>query len=191
MSEITEEITDESIAIKVQKGESQAFGLLVERYEPKLMRYARRFLIENEDAKDLIQDIFIKTYTNLNGFDTKRSFSSWIYRIAHNEFINAIKKKKTEPIPFFDPDEFFPHPIAKERPDQEIDAKQLHEIMEKSLNLLDAKYREPLVLYYYEDLDYKQISEVMRIPISTVGVRIRRAKDALQKTYTKSNNEPL
>ena len=86
------EQTDEQIAQAVQKGDSSAFGLLVERYEPKLLRYAKKFLFDYEDGKDIVQEVFIKAYSNIQSFDSGRSFSSWIYRIAHNEFINAIRK---------------------------------------------------------------------------------------------------
>ena len=95
---MTLEDTDEYIAGQVQTGNVQSFGTLVERYEEKLRRYARRFLFGYTDAEDLVQDVFVKSYTNIQSFDTSRSFSSWIYRIAHNEFINAIKKKGKEPL---------------------------------------------------------------------------------------------
>lgn len=106
--------TDEQIAKAVQKGDSEAFGALVERYEPKLLRYAKKFLFNYEDGKDTVQEVFIKAYANIQSFDSSRSFSSWVYRIAHNEFINAIRKKGREPISFFDPDTLFPHPTAPE-----------------------------------------------------------------------------
>ncbi len=178
-----EEQSDESIAVLVQKGDAQQFGLLVERYEPKLQRYAKRFLFGYEDAQDIVQDVFLKTYTNLQSFDPTQRFSPWIYRIAHNEFINAIKKKGREPLSYFDPDTLFPHPIAKEQPEKELHEIQTKEMLEKCLDKLDPKYREPLVLYYYEDMDYQSIAEVLRIPSSTVGVRLSRGKAALQKIY--------
>ena len=101
------EQTDEQIAIAVQKGDAQAFGLLVERFEPKLLRYARKFLFDYEDGKDMVQEVFIKAYGNIQSFDTSRSFSSWIYRIAHNEFINAIRKKGRSRFLFLTPTLYF------------------------------------------------------------------------------------
>ena len=85
--------TDEETVLQVQDGDTESFGILVERYEAKMMRYAHRFLFGYHDAEDLMQEVFIKAYTNIQSFDTKRRFSSWLYRIAHNEFINAIKRK--------------------------------------------------------------------------------------------------
>jgi RNA polymerase sigma-70 factor (ECF subfamily) len=181
------EQTDEQIAIAVQKGDAQAFGLLVERFEPKLLRYARKFLFDYEDGKDMVQEVFIKAYGNIQSFDTSRSFSSWIYRIAHNEFINAIRKKGREPISFFDPDTLFPHPTASSQADDDLKKAEVKEMVEKCLAKLDPKYREPLVLYYFEDMDYRQISEIMRIPVSTAAIRLKRGKVSLQKIYNSLN----
>lgn len=175
--------TDEEIALLVQTGDSQAFGMLVERYEAKLSRYARKFLFGYHDAQDMVQEVFIKAYANIRGFDAGRSFSSWIYRIAHNEFINAIKKRGREPITFFDPDTLFPHPVARDNPQREMDQREMQDMLNECLDQLDPKYREPLVLYYFEDLDYQKISEVMHIPVSTVGVRISRGKQHLKIIY--------
>ncbi|MDR3643345.1 MAG: RNA polymerase sigma factor [Candidatus Doudnabacteria bacterium] len=184
------EQTDEDIAKAVQNGDSQAFGLLVERFEPKLMRYAKKFLFDYEDGKDMVQEIFIKAYSNIQSFDTVRSFSSWVYRIAHNEFINAIRKKGREPLSFFDPDTLFPHPTAPTQADDDLKKAETKEMVEKCLSKLDPKYREPLVLYYFEDMDYKSISEIMRIPVSTAAIRLKRGKASLQKIYESLNLKP-
>lgn len=175
------EKTDEEIAWNVQRGDIQSFGILVQRYETKMMRYAKRFLVGYEDAQDVIQEVFLKAYANLQSFDTKRTFSSWLYRIAHNELINALKKKGKEPLPFFDPDTLFPHPLSSDNPDREFDSQELKRMLDKCLNKLDVKYREPLVLYYFEDMNYQEISEILHIPISTVGIRLKRGKVALGK----------
>ena len=179
------QLTDEEIALRVQNGDTQLFGVLVERYEAKMKRYAKKFLFGYHDSQDVVQDVFLKAYSNIQGFDTGRKFSSWLYRIAHNEYINAIKKRGHEPLTFFDSDTLFPHPVAAENVEKEIDIKQMQEILNKCLDKLDVKYREPLVLYYFQDLDYQSISEVLRIPTSTVGVRLNRGKVILKEIYEK------
>lgn len=179
-----EEITDEAITKQVQQGDVHSFGILVERYEAKLQRYAKRFLFGHEDSQDIVQDVFLKAYSNLRSFDPTQRFSPWIYRIAHNEFINAIRKKGREPLSFFDPDTLFPHPIAKERADTEVKDNELRTMLDTCLDKLDIKYREPLVLYYYEDMDYQSIADILHIPVSTVGVRLSRGKAGLQKVYS-------
>ncbi len=175
--------SDEEIAARVQRGDVAAFGMLVERYEEKMMRYGRRFLFGADDMKDLVQDVFLKAYVNIQSFDPARRFSPWIYRIAHNEFVNALKKKSGKELlfSFFDFDTLFPHLAAEETADHEINNKELRKILDQCLDKLDSKHREPLILYYYEDMDYKAIADVLQIPISTVGVRLRRGKEMLKK----------
>jgi RNA polymerase sigma-70 factor (ECF subfamily) len=182
-------LTDEQIAARVQKGDAESFRVLVERYEAKIMRYAKRFLFAPDEAKDLLQEVFIKAYVNIRSFDIDRRFSPWIYRIAHNEFVNALKKKKKEKdnLSLFYVDILFPHPIAKETADDPASRHETAALLEGSLDQLGSKYREPLVLYYLEDMDYKEIAEVLRIPISTVGVRLQRGKVLLKKLVREKN----
>ncbi len=172
--------TDEQIVAKVQKGDSESFAELVARYEDKLLRYGRKFM-RDEDAVDIVQEVFIKAYENIQSFDASRRFSPWIYRIAHNEFVNAIKKESRGPVWGIDIDEVFPHLAAPESAEDRALARDSREMLERYLRELDPKYREPLVLYYFEEMSYKDIADVLRIPISTVGVRIARGKTALKK----------
>jgi RNA polymerase sigma-70 factor, ECF subfamily len=183
------ELTDEQIAKLMQGGDSESFKVLVERYEAKITRYAKRFLFDSDEAQDMVQEVFIKAYVNIQSFDTDRRFSPWIYRIAHNEFVNALKKKKKEKnnLSLFYVDVLFPHPIAKETADDPANHREMAELLEGSLDALDEKYRAPLVLYYLEDMDYKEIAEVLRIPISTVGVRLQRGKVLLKKSVEKKS----
>lgn len=179
---------DEAIAAAVQDGDAEQFGLLAERYEAKITRYARKFLFNHDDAQDMVQEVFVKAYKNIQSFDTKQKFSPWVFRIAHNEFINAIKKKGREPLPFFDPDALFPHPIAPESTDREALERELKATLDECLAELSPKYREPLVLFFYEEMSYQEIAEVLRIPVSTVGVRINRAKTLLRHVYPPRKN---
>ncbi len=183
--ETRDERRDEEIAAQVQKGDIETFQLLVERYEQKMGRYARRFLFDGDEAKDLVQEVFIKAYVNIQGFDTDRRFSPWLYRIAHNEFVNALKKKKKERanISLFDLDVLLPSLklTAKETADGGFNQQELKKMLEGSLDRIPQKYREPLVLYYFDEMDYKEIADVLRIPVSTVGVRLQRGKIMLRK----------
>ena len=181
--------TDEEIALAVQQGDAEAFGLLIERYEPKMARYARRFLLSGEDVKDIVQEVFIKSYVNIQSFDATRKFSSWLYRIAHNEYINAVRKKKHEPLFYFDLDIVFPHHTSNYSADADLHREETKKILETCLDKLDDKYREVLVLYYFEELDYKEIADVMRIPVATVGVRLKRGKQALNKLVSQYERE--
>lgn len=187
MSETTNK-TDEELALLVQQGNADAFGILVERFEAKMLRYARKFLFGIHDAEDLTQEVFIKAYINIRSFDTSRKFSSWLYRIAHNEFINKLKKNERQPLSFFDPDTLWPQLVAKETSDREVNITDMRQILDRGLGQIDSKYREVLVLYYYEEMEYKEISEVLRIPTSTVGVRLNRGKKQLQTLLNNIDN---
>ncbi len=173
--------TDEEIAAQVQRGDTEPFRELAERYETKITRYARRFLSHNQDIEDLVQDVFIKAYENIQSFNTKMKFSPWLYRIAHNEFVNALRKKSRLPLYSFDFDTLLPHPLAKETADDKANEREIKNTLDKWLNKLSPKYREPLVLYYFEELGYQEIAEVLHIPVSTVGVRLNRGKNILKK----------
>jgi len=180
------EQTDEAIAREVQKGDREAFGLLVLRYQPKMARYARKFLFRNDDVADIVQDIFIKAYTNLKGFDPSRRFSPWIYRIAHNIFLNAIRDGARDRANYslFDVDVMFPHPESREKADDQAKHDEVKRMLDASLGSLDPRYREPLVLYFFEDLDLKEISEVLKIPVSTISARIKKGRVLLGKIVT-------
>ncbi len=173
------DLKDEEIARLVQSGNRQAFGTLVERFGPKLLRYARKFLFDYADAEDQVQEAFIKAYTNIKSFDSTRAFSPWIYRIAHNQFINAIKKRGREPVAFIDLDLLVPFLRSDADPGRDADRSEVRKLLDVGLAKLKPKYRETLVLYYYEDFDYQQMAEVLHVPVSTVGVRLLRAKKAL------------
>lgn len=91
-----------------------------------------------------------------------------------------MKKKDKQPLLFFDADTLFPHPIAKEKTDKAIDEKQIKTMLNGCLQKINSKYREPLVLFYLEELSYQEISDIMQIPVSTVGVRISRGKQKIK-----------
>jgi RNA polymerase sigma-70 factor (ECF subfamily) len=171
--------TDEDIAKSVQDGDSEPFGFLVDRYEAKLERYARKFLSDREDVADLIQDVFLKAYANIMSFDTSRRFSPWIYRIAHNEIVNHIRGKVTEDYLPIDLDVVFPHLAAEEQTDTDAYIREMRGLLDHHLGEINPKYREALILYFYEELSYKEIAEILKIPIATVGVRLGRGKALL------------
>lgn len=172
---------DEELAKCVQDGQADFFGEIFTRYEEKIKRYARRFLSDDEDIRDAVQQIFLKSYVNIQSFDAKRNFSPWIYRIAHNELVNVLKKKKRSFLPLFNLDIFLPANYERNKVETDIDRKKTKQAVEDALDSLEPKYREPVFLHYIEDLDYREIADVMQIPVSTVGVRISRAKKIIKR----------
>ncbi len=182
-------LSDEQLARLVQDGDIDKFGVLMERYQAKIFRYGRKFLSDSDNIEDSVQDVFIKTFKNINSFDTTQRFSPWIYRIAHNTYINAIKKSSIGPKYLFDFDTLLSYTVVDDPVVREKEQKEMKEIIDKGLSLIEPKYREILVLFYIEELSYKEIAEILHIPIGTVGVRIMRAKDILKEAIEKSNIE--
>lgn len=175
-----EDHSDEQLARAAQEGDMDAFSELVERYRPKLLRYGHRLLFHSNDVEDIVQEVFLKAYRNLRSFDTSRKFSPWIYRIAHNELINHGKKFSRQLVDYLDFEVLLPQFKSSVDLEKEFDRNQLSELLDKAVSELDVKYREPLALYAYDQLSYEDISEILHIPISTVGVRIKRGRELLK-----------
>jgi RNA polymerase sigma-70 factor (ECF subfamily) len=167
------------------------FGYLIERYEGKLKRYIYRLGINNhEDQSDVMQEIFIKAYKNLNSFDTSLSFSSWIYRIAHNEAINWYRKQKVRPEgnQVINGDEVLKIISEKEDGAEIAFDKQInaHELT-VALGKIDKKYRDVLILRYFEEKDYLEISDILKIPTGSVGTLVLRGKKQLYNVINHAN----
>lgn len=168
--------------IELALKDQDQFVHLVERYEDRLLRYLRRFTgFDKDTSEDILQEVFIKVYKNLNNFDSDLSFSSWAYRIAHNEAINFLRKEqKFKVIPLED-EEGAINLIEILQSDVDIvrdfSKKELSTLVSKVLSMLSPKYREILIFKYLEEMNYAEISDVLKIPIGTVGTLISRAKD--------------
>jgi RNA polymerase sigma-70 factor (ECF subfamily) len=186
MNTISPTVKDEEVVHLVIQGDKELFGEIIDRYEVKLTRYVKRFTQHADDVSDIIQIVFIKAYTNLQSFDTSRSFNSWIYRIAHNESVTYLKKRSNEKVSFIDFDTFLPNLFAREESDTKTHTREMKEMLDSSLAHISPKYREVLVLYYYDDLSYQEISDVLHVPTATVGVRIKRGKEALLKIVSRN-----
>ena len=179
------EKSDEEIAESIKKGDSKSFEYLVNRYENKIERYLNKFIYNKDDVTDVLQEVFIKVYVNIQSFDSSLKFSPWIYRISHNEAINFLKKRKPESFSLFDVDVLFPHPVALEKSDTEAERQIMKKMLDETLNQINIKYKEILVLYFYEDLSYKDIALILKIPTSSVGVKISRGKKMVEDLVKK------
>ncbi len=185
------QFTDEQLALFVQRGDKEKFGVLMDRYEQKLSRYGRKFLFHQNNIEDMVQETFLKAYQNIKSFDPDQKFSSWIYRIAHNTFINALKKKLRNPLYFFDFDTFIPHPVYDDPETTEHDHAEISKMLNKGLKRLQPTYREIIILYYVEELSYKEIADILHIPTGTVGIRLKRAKEQLKKVLPQESIQHL
>lgn len=176
------QITDAALVQKTL-AEPEAFGALIERYEHKIQRYIRRLGVKNiDDQADVLQEIFIKVYRNLNSFDDQFLFSSWLYRIAHNEAISWYRRQKVRPEGYLvvDSDEVLQFVRTSElSPELAFDHNIDAELLNKALLKLDEKYRTIITLRYFEHLDYEEISDILKIPVGSVGTLLHRGKKQL------------
>lgn len=178
----TKKLTDEQLAEYVRATNKEAFLEIALRYQEKLLRYAYRLTRDTARSADIVQETFTKSFINLNSFDPKLKFSSWIYRIAHNEAINSILKYKKE-VPLPEGVDF----KSEENIEDDFFKKEVKERAENCLNQMPIKYSEPLVLFFLEEKTYEEISDILRLPIGTVGTRINRAKILMRKICQKIN----
>lgn len=178
------EKTDEELVILVKKN-SECFGCLISRYEDKIIRYIRRISAVNEEtAEDIAQNVFLKVYINLNQFDPKLKFSSWVYRIAHNETINfwrRNKKGKQDDVSW-DQHESLKN-ILKDNfnVEQRVYQKITNEEVLGIIDQLEDKYREVIILSYIEGKNYQEIADILNKPLGTIGTLINRGKKILAK----------
>jgi len=172
------QLSDEAVADYVRRGHGDAYAELVKRYKKPLLRYARYLLNNDEDARDAVQEGFIAAYKYLNGFNASMKFSSWLYRIVHNQAINIVRKRKntisTEDIPEI---------IAKINHEEAVEKRELKRQLDTNMAKLPTKYRSVLTLYYIEEKSYQEMSDILRLPINTIATHISRAKQQLRKAY--------
>jgi RNA polymerase sigma-70 factor (ECF subfamily) len=184
-------LTDQELVL-LSLRERALFGGVVDRYQARLRRYITRLGVKNpDDQEDVLQEIFIKVYRNLNSFDQSLSFSSWIYRIAHNEAISWYRKLKVRPEGYLVSDPTILLELLSyegEDPESRVERKQNATMVERALETLDEKYRTILVLRYFEHLEYEEISDVLQMPVGTVGTLIHRAKKQLRQKLSAINH---
>lgn len=176
--------TDEQIIARVPT-ERDVFGYIIERYEAPLRRYLRRLMPGlREDADDLLQDIFVKVYINARGFDTSLKFSSWIYRIAHNEAVSWLRKKKVRPdtVELGD-DDFMTFVESAELSRDTHEARLAKDEVSRVLVEMSDKYRTVLVLRFLEGKSYEEIGDILTVPGGTVATLIHRAKKEFSTMY--------
>lgn len=181
--------TDQELVALTLKGKEH-YAFLMQRYEEKLKRYIVRLSSgRTEDANDILQEVFIKVYKNLNGYDANLKFSSWIYRIAHNETITFLRKINRRSTTYnFDIDAVHVNSIKEDlNIEKEIDKKILSEDIAKVIFLLSPKHKEVLLLRYIEDKDYKEISDILKKPAGTVATLLRQAKEEFKKEILKDS----
>ena len=178
----------DALLVKKTLESSDQFGSIIEKYQEPLKRYVRRIARPSPDDLDiLLQDIFIKAYENLNDFDQELAFSSWIYRIAHNEAIDFLRKKKRFGASLDDTTNDDDNVTLAETISADIDIAgdidkdYVKKNIEAVLDDLEPKYRSVLILKFLEEKDYNDISDILKKPPGTVATLIHRAKKEFKR----------
>ncbi|MFA5108999.1 MAG: RNA polymerase sigma factor [Patescibacteria group bacterium] len=175
--------SDEEL-VKLALQNRDDFLYLVDRYKNRLLSYIRRLTsVNNEDAEDILQEVFIKVYLNLNDFNGDLKFSSWIYRITHNQVISSHRRLKARPEGYaVNIDDAAARNLAADiNIEIGADLQILKNNIFKILNGLDKKYREVLILKFLEEKNYREISDIIKKPMGTVASMISKAKSEFKK----------
>lgn len=181
------QLSDEEI-VDLTLRDQEAFAFIAKRYKQKLFNYVMRLTnIRAEDAEDLLQEIFLKTYLNLNDFDRDMKFSSWIYAIARNQVISNHRKLqvRAEGHSVTIDDERALQIAAEFDIKKIIDLKILKDRIDQAMDKLKQKHKEILILKFYEEKSYEEISDIIKKPIGTVGSMMNAAKKELKKELIK------
>ena len=166
---------DQEIVESVLSGKKDDFELIVDRYWEKLNRYCSRLLNYNEqDSQDAVSNTFLKIYQNLAGYNPNLKFSSWVYRIAHNESVNIIRKNSN----FFS---FDPLSSSLQAFIGKADVNISRLEIEKILSKLNASDRNILILFHIEELSINEISEILKASPGSVKSRLSIARNKARK----------
>lgn len=171
---------EKSLLNAVIDGDIRAFETILKHYEKPIWNHLRRITGSEEDASDLLQETFLKLYSNRKNIDITCSFKNWLYRIATNTAYDLLRKKKYV-IEIFINDDDGSETILPELAYSKKEEQEIAHDMDHALYQIPHHYRAILLLYYHEGFSYEEIAPMLALPINTVKTHIRRAKQALRK----------
>ncbi len=169
---------DETLIKEYLDGDEESFRIIIDKYTPSIYNFSIRF-VGVEYAKDITQDVFLKVWKNIKKFDNKKaSFKTWVFTIARNTITDYLRKKKMVSFSSLDGvEESFESGIVDEviLPDEVLMKLEDRELLNNLLDGLPNNYKEVLILYYQEDITFKEIGEMLNKPLNTVKSYHRRA----------------
>ena len=189
MSSVNENLntqSDELLVKKVQEGDTNAYNVLVIKYQYKVAQIISKFVANNADINDIAQDAFIKAYKAINSFRGESSFYTWLYRIVVNAaktFLESNSKHKNSidvDSPEFQSIDEQGILASKDTPDRIIESQELHEVILKAMNDLPTELREAITLREIEGMSYDDMAIALKVPVGTVRSRIFRAREFIE-----------
>ncbi|MCI6449774.1 MAG: RNA polymerase sigma factor RpoE [Succinivibrio sp.] len=178
--------SDELLVKKVQDGDTNAYNVLVIKYQYKVAQIISKFVANNADINDIAQDAFIKAYKAINSFRGESSFYTWLYRIVVNAaktFLESNSKHKNSidvDSPEFQSIDEQGILASKDTPDRIIESQELHEVILKAMNDLPKELREAITLREIEGMSYDDMAIALKVPVGTVRSRIFRAREFIE-----------
>lgn len=178
-------LSDEELVGLVLGGNSEAFEIIVERYQNQVFSLAYRLGGDYDEAKDMAQEAFIRIYRELPRFDRERRFFPWMYRVAHNTCINLLHRRPKETAPLESVFDMAAGDNSESgSPSARYEQLEQTETIQQALQSLSENYRLPLVLKYLEGLSYQEIASQLDLPVSTIETRLFRGRALLRKRLT-------
>ena len=185
--------TDETLLLsQAREGDTQAFGELVRRYESKIFRLAQHITQNREDAEDVLQETFLKAYEHLNQFQGQSKFYTWVVRIAVNQALMKLRRRKTDKSVSLDEtidtgEDTIVREIAAwdEDPEQRFSREEIGQILESAIQGLEPPYRSVFVLRDMEDLSTEETAEALGLSVPAVKSRLLRARLQLREKLTR------
>ncbi len=181
------DLSDEVLIKNALQGDQQAYKKLLERHRKAIFHIAYKIVRNSEEAADLVQETFMKAFGSLKTYRFEYRFSTWLYRIAANNAIDFLRKRKIEALSLDRPVETRDGSVELQLPDwthnPEFDftRKQRRISIEEAISQLPDKYREVIIYRHNEDKSYDEIARILDIPVGTVKARIFRARELLKK----------
>ena len=199
-SAVALEVEDSVLVERVRAGEREAFSELVERHARKVFRLARHITKNDDDASDVLQDAFLKAYSRLDQFHGDAKFYTWLVRIAVNEALMRLRKRKGDRTVSLDQnveteDGSMPREVADggEDPEQAYGREETRRILERAIDSLADTYRSVFVLRDVEGFTTEETSEMLELSISAVKSRLLRARlqlrDKLRRRFKEDGRE--
>ena len=185
--------TDESILVaQAREGDTNAFGTLVRRYEGKIFRLAQHVTQNREDAEDVLQETFMKAYEHLDQFKGDSKFYTWIVRIAVNQALMKLRRRRTDKSVSLDEtidtgEDTVVREIAAwgEDPEEQFSREELGEILDGAIENLDPLYRSVFVLRDIEEMSTEETAEALGLSVPAVKSRLLRARLQLREKLTR------
>lgn len=178
---------EEALIKQALEGDQKAYSELFESHKQAIFHIIVKIVHNNEEAKDLLQETFIKAFSSLKSYNPTYRFTTWLYKIAANSSIDYIRKRKIQtysldqPIDTRDGQVSIDVPDMSYHPERDFSAKQQHISIEEAINSLPEKYREVIIRRHKEDKSYEEIARLLNVPVGTVKARIFRARELLKK----------